>query len=137
MRALKEKNPARFLPDASAELNVLAGMRCGRQDEVCLLVSETDIGRAAGELVGEIIKTEIGCSWTARSVAGLQIQDARRFRLEGIPNLLRRIQKLRGEAAQRNLEPVLNINGGFKSVLPFAALYGMMLEEVRRERVAQ
>lgn len=125
LKALAQKDPQRFLADASAELNVLAGLKCGPDDEVVLLASDTPFGAACASAVAGIVERELGSRCRYETVVGLQVSDARRFRREGIPNLIRALQKTRDEAQQRNLELILNINGGFKSVLPFAAVFGM------------
>ena len=126
LRDEKAASGADFYTQASAELNVLNKLGCGWDDTVLFLSSETSDGKACAELLRETVKQEFGAEGEAQTVPGLQMTDAARFRRDGIRNLFQRLKAAQQKAQNLGLELVLNLNGGFKSVLPFAALYGMI-----------
>ena len=113
-----------FLVRASAETNGLVRARATADDEVALLVSETDEGRVCAEALCALIAREIGCRAVPYEVAGLQVKDGRRFQREAVGNLFARMDELtRGRAPD---EVVFNMSGGFKGTLPYVALYAMV-----------
>jgi putative CRISPR-associated protein (TIGR02619 family) len=113
-----------FLTAASGELNSLNRMGLDKGDLVALLLTDTDDGQAAGEIVAELIREHLGCDVTTVPVAGLQVQDERRFRRDGVPRLFTEIEALRHAHPQR--DAVLNATGGFKGVVPYLTLYGLL-----------
>jgi putative CRISPR-associated protein (TIGR02619 family) len=126
LREEKAASGADFYTQASAELNVLNKLGCGWDDTVLFLSSETPDGEACAELLRETVKNEFGAEGEAQTVPGLQMTDAARFRRDGIRNLFQKLKQAQQKAQDLGLELALNLNGGFKSVLPFAALYGMI-----------
>jgi putative CRISPR-associated protein (TIGR02619 family) len=125
LRDEKAKDGARYFTVASAEINVLNKLGCGWDDRVLLLASDTPVGKACAELVRETVKHEFGAEGEVQPVPGLQMTDATLFRRDGVRNLFQKLRRAQAKAQELGLDFVLNMNGGFKSVLPFAALYGM------------
>lgn len=121
--ALPQETPA-FLAAASGETNSLSRMRLSSGDRVVLLLTDTDDGRAAGEQVAGLIRQHIGCEVSTQVIQGLQVTDERRFRREGVPNLFTQLESCR--RAYPGLDPVLNATGGFKGVVPYLTLYGLL-----------
>jgi putative CRISPR-associated protein (TIGR02619 family) len=126
LRDEKASSSSGFYTQASAEINVLNKIGCGGDDTVLFLSSETADGKTCAELLRETVKREFGSEGEVQIVPGLQMTDAARFRRDGIRNLFQKLRQAQAKAQSLGLELVLNLNGGFKSVLPFAALYGMI-----------
>ena len=80
LKDAKAKTGDRFLADASAELNVLLSMKCAGDDEVVLLASDTNLGKAAADTVCTLVTADLGAAVRVVKVTGLQTTDARAFR---------------------------------------------------------
>jgi putative CRISPR-associated protein (TIGR02619 family) len=106
-----------------AEINSLRALRARNSDRVVLVHTDTDDGRACAEAIVRLVEDNFGSKTTMRRVEGLQATDARRFRVEGVKNLLSLLDHLVAEAG--TTEVVLNPTGGFKSVVPFVTLFGL------------
>lgn len=126
LKTARTDHGEKFYARASAEVNVLHKLGCGRDDEVLLLATDTEDGRACADLLQEFIESEFKARAKVETVTGLQMKDARIFRRDGVRALFQRLKQAKKEADERNLELVHNVTGGFKSVLPFSVLYGMM-----------
>ena len=111
-----------YLRKLSAETNSLQSLQAGKGDIVSLIVSDTDIGRECATELEKVIIEQLGCSVNSKVIEGLQVKDAKLFRSKGISNLFETIGNLR---RQHPGDTVLNTTGGFKSVVPYIALYGM------------
>jgi putative CRISPR-associated protein (TIGR02619 family) len=126
LRTLRSTSPETFNSDASAELNVLGKLDCSSRDDVLVLATDTEDGVACAEMLVETAIKEFGCRADFKSVGGLQVKDARAFRQSGIRNLFKAMDDALTDAERRGLKPLININGGFKSILPLVALYGTL-----------
>jgi len=126
----KIENRATFRKEASAEINSLDRLRVTAADHVVLLSSETDDGEICAAEIARILDGEFGIAAESMQVQGLQVKDAVRFRREGVQSLFACLDKIRMNAEESD-EILLNITGGFKSVVPYVTLYGML----RRQRV--
>jgi putative CRISPR-associated protein (TIGR02619 family) len=105
-----------------AEANSLHRYGTARVKRVALLHSETEDGRVCAEEAAAAITAHMGVQAQALPVAGLQVDDAARFRRVGIQNLFGIIAALHRESG----DAVLNATGGFKSVVPYITLYGLL-----------
>lgn len=109
----------------SAEIHSLVRMGVGPKDTALLLCSETDDGEACGLAVGLYLNhyfTGIHC--IVEKVPGLQVTDAERFRREGVVNFVAKCL-----AAVRDYGSgftILNPTGGFKALVPYTVLVGML-----------
>lgn len=111
-----------FLKMLSAETNSLQSLKAGKGDIVSLLVTDTDRGRECAAELEKVISKYLCCKVDSKVIEGLQVQDAKIFRSRGISNLFETVGNL------RRLHPIdtqLNVTGGFKSVVPYIALYGL------------
>lgn len=111
-----------FLHWASAEINSLARLELETHDELFLLHSETGDGRVCAEETARLLEKHLGRQAELHQIVGLQVDDAGRFRHEGIQNLFATLDRLH----QRYGDSVLNVTGGFKSVVPYMTLYGQL-----------
>lgn len=114
-----------------AELNALHRLPLAHEDEVLLLATDTADGRCCAEAVRAVLmdrpfKLREGQVRIER-VAGLQVHDAERLRREGLVNLVRLLIGYLDDPQRRwGGGCVLCPNGGFKGVVPFMTILGMM-----------
>lgn len=114
--------------EASAETHSLHKLGCTADDRVILIATETAEGRACANAVRQALVDHFGLEpdrVKVEKAEGLQVHDARRLREVGLSSLidviLRTIQ-----AHQFEGEMLLNPTGGFKGVVPFVAIVGML-----------
>ena len=109
---------------ASAETNSLARLDLAAQkNDICLLHSETKEGRICAEETVCLIKKFLAPQkLELRQIEGLQVEDASRFRQVGIQRLFATLDELH----QRYGNSLLNVTGGFKSVVPYMTIYGQL-----------
>lgn len=109
----------------SAELHSLACMDVQSTDTVVLFSSETPGGQACALAVKrylEAVRPGIVCR--VEVIAGLQVFNAQQFRTTGVLNFTRAVIREIEQhgAAQCRLNPI----GGFKSLVPYTVLIGML-----------
>ncbi len=113
--------------NASAELNSLQRLNLLPDDHVVLLVTDTVEGKCCGECLAKAL-----CKiWSLpdgnvhiERIEGLQVHDEARLRDDGLPNLMRVIM---GYCKEWNNDSIiLNPTGGFKGLVPFLTVLGMM-----------
>lgn len=126
VRQFREQYDAsEFLAKVSAETNSLSRVGLQADDQVILLCTDTEDGAACAKAVAEVLKHDLGAQVEIRRIEGLQVTDAKAFERQGIPRLFETLNKISGEGAR--YEGVrLNATGGFKSVVPFLTLYGLI-----------
>lgn len=106
-----------------AEVNSLRAMGAGADDDVVLLQTDTPDGEVCASVVSKLIEEEFGARVRAQKIPGLQVTDPLIFRREGVRNLFAALGRLESDAKG----PVtLNVTGGFKSVVPYVTLYGLL-----------
>lgn len=116
---------------ASAEIYSLDRIGVGPDDRVALLATDTAEGRACAEAVAGAIATAFGISGSQvriHRIPALQVRDERRLREEGLPQLVDTVlaQYVDNPQVRYGSEIVLNLTGGFKGVVPFLAVIGMI-----------
>lgn len=111
-----------FLQWASAEINSLDRMGIKDADEIALLHTETEDGKICAEELAVLIEEHFAITPRLCPIEGLQVTDEQRFRRVGIQNLFSTIEKLHGDRT----DVKLNATGGFKSVVPYITLYGLL-----------
>jgi putative CRISPR-associated protein (TIGR02619 family) len=116
-----------FLIRVSAESNSLHNLKTTQEDRVVFLHTETPDGKICTEEVKRLIDRHMGVSAQLREIEGLQVKDAKRFRQVGIQSLFATLDELCGPLLDNpNEEVILNATGGFKSVVPYITLYGLL-----------
>ncbi len=110
----------------SAELATLKRLAASREDEVVFLATDTDDGERAARVNVVISKARFGVAASPKRVSGLVLDDATRFRREGIPQLVQAIDRHVSNGLERGSQPLLSVSGGIKPVVPYVALYGML-----------
>lgn len=118
-----------FLAELCAETHSLEQLALQQTDQVVLLHTETDDGRECAEAVRDLIREEFSVDVWLREVEGLQVRDAARFRRVGLHKLF---QILRDECVEwqqqrpEERKAILNATGGFKAVVPYLTLFGVI-----------
>lgn len=112
-----------YLRLISAETNSLRALKVGNEDSIHLLHTATPEGEVCAAEVARILERDMGLGDISLcEVAGLQVRDARSFRTEGIQNLFSRLQDM----VRFQGDVVLNVTAGFKSVVPYVTLFGIL-----------
>lgn len=113
---------------ASAELNILQRLPVQADDQVVLFCTDTADGRACTEELARVIQERLGVAQVRiERVQGLQVRDAETLRHSGLTNLIRLlIRYLEDEQLRYQGGCVLCPNGGFKGVVPFLSVLGMI-----------
>jgi len=109
----------------SAEIHSLARMQVGGSDKVILYGSETPDGLACAHAVRRFLeraRPNLPCF--VHRIEGLQVTDAYRFRTQGVVNFTKSI--VTEIDAYGAPQCVLNPTGGFKSLVPYTVLIGMI-----------
>jgi putative CRISPR-associated protein (TIGR02619 family) len=128
-RAGADGDPFGMLVKLSAETHALARADCGPNDEVLVLASDTLDGLAAAEAVVRVVAEMLGAKGRVRSIEGLQVSEANRFRQSGIRNLIEVVLREIGAARAGGTDRVVfNVTGGFKGVMPYLTMLGMLNE---------
>ncbi|MGH7097118.1 MAG: putative CRISPR-associated protein [Stellaceae bacterium] len=124
--AASTREPEKFLVTISAETNSLARLGVSPADQIVLLHSDTLDGKVCASEVAELLRSSFGiANPVLERVEGLQVNDATRFRSHGIRSLFRHLDDY-AEMVGEDGPILLNITGGFKSVVPYVTLYGML-----------
>ena len=115
----------------SAEIHSLARMQLEINDRVLLFASDTAEGLACAQAVeGYLMRYWEGLQVVTETVPGLQVDDAEQFRRVGVVEFTRRCLKeianyqIVGGRELSNI--VLNPTGGFKALVPYTVLIGML-----------
>jgi putative CRISPR-associated protein (TIGR02619 family) len=111
-----------------AEIHSLHRLECGQPDEVILLTSDTAEGKACGTVVSSAVQQIFGTSDVRLiRVPDLQARDGERLKKRGIPNLINLVTPILQDPQRRYSGGViLNPTGGFKGVVPFMTVLGML-----------
>lgn len=114
----------------SAEMNSLNRLKLCEDDRVVLLATDTADGRATSEVLRETILKTYGMGEKQvelKHVVGLQVRDSEKLRKEGLRNFVNIVlDYLADEQIRYEYEVILNPTGGFKGVVPFLTILGML-----------
>ncbi len=112
------------LNDTSAEIKSLVKMKIHQNDRVILIASDTIDGKLSADLVQIFLRErEICLDIEVKVIKGLQAIDANLYRREGLKNLLEFL------VSHENEDIILNLTGGYKSVVPYLSLIGMLFSK--------
>lgn len=115
---------------ASAEINSLNRLGVTPEDTVVLLATDTVDGRICAEEVGRVLVRIFRLpdgNVRIERVPGLQVRDSDRLQKEGLPSLIEiALRYIEDPQRRYGGEIVLNPTGGFKGVVPFLGILGML-----------
>lgn len=107
----------------SAEIHSLVRIGINKSDRVLLLASETPDGKCCARSVVKYLEHHWpGIDTKVEPIPGLQVTDADRFRNTGVVNFVRRVT----QEIQAYGNVVLNPTGGYKALVPYMVLLGML-----------
>ncbi|MDZ4778775.1 MAG: putative CRISPR-associated protein [Planctomycetia bacterium] len=117
----------------SAEIHSLVRMNVSDDNRVLLLSSSTPEGLACALAVEGYLKRHWrGLEVVTEPVNGLQVDDAEQFRRVGVVEFtkrcLREINNYHAPVSGQPANVVLNPTGGFKALVPYMVLIGMIKE---------
>ncbi|NEQ98804.1 MAG: putative CRISPR-associated protein [Cyanothece sp. SIO2G6] len=108
----------------SAEIHSLVRMNVDKGDRVLLLASDTDEGYCCALAVAHYLEHYWpGINVVTERITGLQVTDAQQFQSEGVVGFVRRIL---AEIQAYGQNVILNPTGGFKALVPYTVLIGMI-----------
>lgn len=109
-----------------AEINTMMRLDIDpARDEIVLLATETAAGRFCAEKICRLAGEHLGWSMSYIIIEDLQVRDSDRFERRGVRNYLETIIRLH-EKNKYSREVILIPTGGFKGVVPYTALLGMI-----------
>ena len=113
---------------ASAELNALHRLGAGGEDEVILFTTDTADGHCCAKAIASVLEKKFRIGGTKiERIEGLQVRDAAKLQRVGLVSLTRRLVHYLDDPQRRyGGGCVLNTNGGFKGLVPFFAILGMI-----------
>ncbi len=120
----KIQNSAKNIGDISAEINCLNKIGVQPGDYLYFLVSDTIDGELCGNLVTKFCRDYFQTECFVKIIPGLQVHDARLFEREGLNNFVEEV--IRIYERYRGYEVILNTTGGFKAVVPYTTLLGLV-----------
>ncbi len=109
----------------SAEIHSLVRIGITKQDRIVLLASSTNDGYCCALAVAKYLEHYWnGIDVKTEKISGLQVSDARIFRKIGVVEFVKRILKEINSYGSTNI--ILNPTGGFKALVPYTVLLGML-----------
>ena len=120
---VSKDKPDDFLKIISAETNSLSQVSDIATAQIVLLHTETEDGRICAETLAETINEHLTENVKRVQIAGLQVKDEKAFRRDGIQNLFQALNRTLENIPDKDV--VLNVTGGFKSVVPYITLFGL------------
>lgn len=115
------------LQKASPEIKSLAKIEVGLDTQVVLYASETPDGILSARIIREFVRQTWRCSIVMEVVSGLQVEHAGRFRSQGVVRYVQSLVREVNDPANRyGREIILNTTAGFKSLVPYTTLVGLL-----------
>ncbi|WP_071518647.1 putative CRISPR-associated protein [Geitlerinema sp. PCC 9228] len=108
----------------SAEIHSLVRMKLDSRDRVLLLSSSTDDGYCCALAVAKYLQHHWQVDVTTEKIPELQVKDAEAFRREGVVRFVKRVITEINNYGNDNA--ILNPTGGFKALVPYTVLIGML-----------
>lgn len=122
------------LARASAELksliNILRDRIPNNNDKLHFFATDTPIGVLAARIISDFTRDYFSIETEVVRVEGLQVSDDTAFNSQGIRNLISRVYDKLEDAPKSVYRRVLNPTGGYKGVVPYLTLIGMIEEDV-------
>jgi putative CRISPR-associated protein (TIGR02619 family) len=115
------------LQNASPEIKSLAKIGVSVNDHVKLYSSETHDGILTARVVCQFARVIWKCRATVEVVSGLQVEDPGRFRSQGVVRYVQSlVREVTDPQAKYGSEVLLNATAGFKSLVPYTTLVGLL-----------
>jgi len=96
-------------------------------DTIHLLCSGTPDGTLTGRILKDFLPNVLDCVTKLHFIKGLQVNSGRNFVREGIKEFIGKVYSLlKNECQTSTYDVIFNHTGGFKSVVPYLTLIGML-----------
>lgn len=115
------------LKSMSAEMKSLVKIGIDRTDKVVLISSDTTDGFLCAETLKDIIKKYFECDVVLYKIEGLQAYNGDLFSQKGLKNLFNVLFDLLDRHQYEEI--ILNPTGGYKSVVPYLTIFGMLFNK--------
>lgn len=129
-----KRGDEQLLRRASAELNhlvpVLAQHPPDRNDIIHFLATETPDGVLAARVLKDFCEIHFGREAKVHIVEGLQVENGELFRRKGLNNLIYYVFEALRHAPAGTFTRIINPTGGFKGVVPYLTLIGMLEPDI-------
>jgi len=112
---------------SSAEIKSLKVIGVCAADHIIFFATETADGKLCTDVVAHFINDAWRCYTDVKVIEGLQVHDAELFEKKGVKNYLWEIIKILDKHRYTH-DIILNPTGGFKSVVPYTTILGMMYQ---------
>jgi len=124
-----------FLRKSCAELNslvrILDGTKPDRNDVLHLIATETPDGALAARIIADFAMDYFERDTEIHIVNGLQVMDGNRFQRTGLRTLIKLLYSLLAKSHPSVFTRIINPTGGFKGVVPYLTIIGMLEPEVQ------
>lgn len=114
----------------SAELNSLYKLGINEDDHIILISSDNLQGRICSEMIKECLSLRFNINESnieIKRIEGLQVHNEQILREVGLKNLVKTLLTyLAGEQYRYSYDIILNPTGGFKGIVPFLTILGML-----------
>jgi putative CRISPR-associated protein (TIGR02619 family) len=114
----------------SAEINSLNRMNIQRGDKIVFLCSDNAQGRICAEALENVIIEKYNINDAdieIKQIVDLQVYDAKKMREFGLKNFVKTVLLyLENDNIRYSYDIILNPTGGYKGVLPFLTILGML-----------
>jgi putative CRISPR-associated protein (TIGR02619 family) len=129
-----QSNAIEIIRRASAELNSLSRILDRTHHgshQLHFLATDTPDGSLAARIIADFAKAHFRVEVSkVHRVQGLQVEDGHKFQRDGIRNLIGIIYDILNDASPGTYRRVIYPTGGFKSVVPYLTLIGMIEPEI-------
>lgn len=109
-----------------AEMNSLEKLGVQKGDKLFFLISHEPDGKLVGELLTKLSKSYWKVDANYIMVQGLQVKNADKFFLIGIPNLVEHVGKIIEKYPSSNYIRMINTTGGYKAIAFYLTMLGML-----------
>ncbi|OFI07056.1 CRISPR-associated protein [Clostridium acetireducens DSM 10703] len=123
----KIKN-AKGFKKMSAEIKSLSKIGITKNDSIYLLSTDTNNGLLASEILKEFFQDKFNCKVYIERIEGLQVNNAKLFEKVAVKKLLEIIVEIVNNN-NYSKEIIFNPTGGFKGVVPYITLAGMIYKK--------
>lgn len=120
-------NLAKDKENISAEIKSILKIGIEDGDYLYFISTETEDCLIAAELIEKFFKSNYKCEVKNEIIKGLQVEDPKKFKNQGVKNLFEKIIDIIDRHPY--MEIILNPTGGFKSVVPYITILGMIYQK--------
>ena len=124
------ENEKRFGAEINSTASLVHRRYTDQLEKVILLRSDTDDGLRTSQVLKNIFEIAklVEKPVEIKTISGLQHEDEKRFRREGLVNLVKTMVDAIEKLKAAGLKPAINATGGYKAQIAFAVLIGQVMK---------